>query len=506
MVVVQFQLILRLNKPKSAPLVYTLNLAFMKKNTLLLVFLFSVVAIAAAQITPLNYTNAANWSAHPMKLFDLEIKPSYTLIGADTTDKTLVPFAYPPTNAEADIFVVSPTTLINSGGQAGTTPLDFVQKSAINLAVQLNYSYLGQIGRIYSPYYRQANLPTFTLPLSQQVSQAAIFDTATTDVLAAFEYYMANNNSGRRVILAGHSQGALVLAMMIRRMEANPTQYADLLNRVFLAVLSGMEGGAYALQNTETGGWLGTFPFCQNAPDTACIMAWQTVKEGLLFLSNTPFGNTVAVNGSMVDKTLKFSAYNPFIHEQTGDPLGYSDSPKPIDLAIFPKVYIATGASNVSTDWVAYDGMYDARIVSPNTSAYALAVEKTSPASDERHDPIAGAVIADLHLYDVYFLAGDVLRLIRQKLDGVSSIQPDLQPQAGIVISPNPSNGSFRLIFSGNQRPRFPLTVTLTDVTGRVLTSQIFDNEEDAVDVGHLPKGLLIVRAGDYVGKVVHIP
>lgn len=475
----------------------------MKKNTLTTLFFLGTVVLAAAQIVPLNYTNAANWSAHPMKLFDLEIKPSYTLIGADTTDKTLVSFTYPPANAEADIFVVSPTTLINSGGQAGTTALDFVQKSAINLAVQLNFSYLGQIGRIYSPYYRQANLPSFTLPSSQQALQAAIFDTATTDVLAAFEHYMANNNGGRRVILAGHSQGALVLAMMIRRMEANPAQYGALLNRVFLGVLSGMEGGAYALQNSEIGGWLGTFPFCQNAPDTACIMAWQTVKEGLLFLSNTPFGNTVAVNESMVGKMLKFSAFNPGIHEQTGDPLGFSVLQKPLDRVIFPKIYIATGASGISTDWVGYDGMYEARITNPNTSAYAISVEKTSPAEDQRHDPISEALIADLHLYDVYFLAGDVLHHIRQKLNGISSVVSEPAPKVGLVLYPNPSSGSVQIVLSGNQRPDFPIPVTLTDMTGRVIALQVFNNEEDIMKFEHLPKGLLLVRAGDWVGKLV---
>ncbi|MBL7825467.1 MAG: DUF3089 domain-containing protein [Saprospiraceae bacterium] len=399
----------------------------------------------AAQIVPLDYANAANWSAHPMKLFDLEIRPSFTRIGADTSQKMTFNFAYPPANAEADIFVISPTTLINAGSPARTVALNFTQKSAINLAVQLNFSYLGQIGRIYAPYYRQANLATFSLPASEQELQAAIFDTAATDAFAAFKYYMQHDNGGRRVILAGHSQGALVAAMMLRKMESDPGQYGSFLDKIFVSVLAGMEGGAYAEKNELTGGWLESIPFCEHATDTACLMAWQTVKEGLPFNSNFPPGNLVSYNPKMEEKGLLFSAFNPIVHDQWGDPLGFSEIQKPVERAIFPKIYIATGASGVTTDWVAYEGMYDARITHPNPLAYAVSVENTSPASDQRHDPIATAVFADLHLYDMYFVAGDVLRLVRQKLDGASQVKTPSSTGFSLKIIPNPTDGMAKI-------------------------------------------------------------
>lgn len=448
-----------------------------------------------AQIAPLDYANAANWSAHPMKLFDLDIKPSYTRIGADTTQKTTVNFAYPPANADADIFVISPTTLINAGSPAQTVPLNLTQKSAINFAVQLNFSYLGQIGRIYSPYYRQANLATFSLTASQYDLQAAIFDTAATDALAAFKYYMQHNNGGRRVILAGHSQGSIVIAMMLRRMEKDPAQYGMFLKKIFVSVLAGMEGGAYAKKNELVGGWLETIPFCENAPDTACLMAWQTVKEGLPFNSNFPFGNLVGYNPKMVDKGLKFTAFNPAVHNQWGDPLGFGGVPKPVERAIFPKTYIATGASGVPTNWVAYEGMYDARIARPNPSAFAISVEKTSPASDQRHDPIGGATFADLHLYDMYFAAGDVLRLIRQKLDGLTDATTAEQANFSLKIFPNPTDG-FAKIEAHNDVEMVEIQVF--DVLGRL----VLISKHGEINLMDFPDGTYFLKINRGNGRV----
>jgi pimeloyl-ACP methyl ester carboxylesterase len=448
-----------------------------------------------AQIAPLDYANAANWSAHPMKLFDLNIKPSYTLIGADTSQKTNFNFAYPPANAEADIFVISPTTLISAGGAARTIPLDFTQKSAINFSIQLNFSFLGQIGRIYAPYYRQANLATFSLPASQYELQAAIFDTAASDALAAFKYYMQHDNGGRRVILAGHSQGALVAAMMLRRMEKAPAQYGTYLEKIFISMLAGMEGGAYAQKTELTGGWLETIPFCENAPDTACLMAWQTVKDGLPFNSNFPPGNLVGYNHKMTDKDLKFSAFNPDFHDQWGDPLGFSDTQKPVERAIFPKIYIATGAAGVTTDWVAYEGMYDARIAHPNPSAYAIAVEKTSPAGDQRHDPIGDAVFADLHLYDMYFAAGDVLRLVRQKLDGISPVKTLAGATASLKISPNPTQGLIKIETPENIEIQ---SVRVFDARGKI----VLVSETGEIDLSEFPTGMYFLQAETKTGRI----
>jgi hypothetical protein len=47
-----------------------------------------------------------------------------------------------------------------------------------------------------------------------------------TDIIAAFDYYIKNLNDGRPFILAGHSQGSImILEILASYMKANPEVY-----------------------------------------------------------------------------------------------------------------------------------------------------------------------------------------------------------------------------------------------------------------------------------------
>lgn len=467
-----------------------------------ILLLLAASSYAQTPIVPLNYSNAANWSAHPMKLFDLEIKPSYTILGPDTTDQTVINIPYPPANPVADVFVVSPTTLINSGGAPGLTPLDFVQKSAINFAIQLNFSQFGRFGRIYAPYYRQANLPAFSMTPAQQAQQAALFDTATTDVLAAFTFFMENNHTGKPVILLGHSQGSLVLAMMLRRMELNPALYGSWLDKIVVAVLPGMEGGAYVKAGETTGGWLEQWSFCQQTAETGCLMPWMTVKEGLLFQSSTPFGNHIPSNLQMADIDLKFKAFTAGQFEQSGDALGFNQDFQPVSRSIFPKIYLATGASDIQTDWVAYDHFYEGKVVQPNQNAWGISVRPAGIPGDQRHDPIEGALFADLHLYDLYILAGEVLEHVEAKVNALSAVQE--QEIGALQIIPNVVTSGF-ISLSG---PEQAVWVEWVNAQGQIVASSAVAHYESRLEIPPLPAGLYILRLLDsrhqvWVGKCV---
>jgi hypothetical protein len=74
---------------------------------------------------------------------------------------------------------------------------------------------------------------------------------------------------------------------------------------------------------------------------------------------------------------------------------------------------------------------------------------------------------------------------------------------AGLSIVPNPAGGSFRLVFPSSVRLDFPLQVTIADRTGRIVLLQMLTHEGDVVEAGHLPEGLYIVRAGNFVGRVM---
>jgi hypothetical protein len=78
----------------------------------------------------------------------------------------------------------------------------------------------------------------------------------------------------------------------------------------------------------------------------------------------------------------------------------------------------------------------------------------------------------------------------------------DMETTAGFSIFPNPTDASFRLVFSEGMQPEWPLQVSVSDMTGRLVLSQMLQNEGDVVEVGLLIKGLYLVQAGNSVGKV----
>ena len=67
----------------------------------------------------------------------------------------------------------------------------------------------------YSPYYRQCSLQTFA---SDSLVQARL-PIATDDVRRSFRYYLDRLNSGRPFVLAGFSQGAMIMLQLMKEMD-----------------------------------------------------------------------------------------------------------------------------------------------------------------------------------------------------------------------------------------------------------------------------------------------
>ena len=67
----------------------------------------------------------------------------------------------------------------------------------------------------FSPYYRQCSLQTFT---NDSITQARM-PVATGDVKRAFKHYISHLNDGRPFVLAGFSQGAMLMLELIKEMD-----------------------------------------------------------------------------------------------------------------------------------------------------------------------------------------------------------------------------------------------------------------------------------------------
>jgi hypothetical protein len=129
------------------------------------------------------------------------------------------------------------------------------------------------IANVYAPYYRQDDA-VYTTALSQPEQAKIVGGIPKTDAMAAFDYYIKNFNNGRPYILAGHSQGAIVMKLILSEyMKANP--------KVFDRMIA-----AYVIGAPITPEYLAENPhlkFAEGADDTGVIISYNTeapVVEG----------------------------------------------------------------------------------------------------------------------------------------------------------------------------------------------------------------------------------
>lgn len=84
---------------------------------------------------------------------------------------------------------------------------------------------------------------------------------------AAFQYYLQHYNNGRPIILAGHSQGTVHAAHLLKDFFDN----TPLKNKLVAAYLTGMG----VPQN-----YFNNIPVCDSVNQTTCFVSWRTFREG----------------------------------------------------------------------------------------------------------------------------------------------------------------------------------------------------------------------------------
>lgn len=92
----------------------------------------------------------------------------------------------------------------------------------------------------FSPYYHQATLSCL---LDSPARMDSVMVEVASEACQAFDYYMENLNGGRKFILAGFSQGAMLLKDIIRRMTD------EQFSRMVCAYLIGEQITASDLEN-----------------------------------------------------------------------------------------------------------------------------------------------------------------------------------------------------------------------------------------------------------------
>lgn len=116
-------------------------------------------------------------------------------------------------NKPADLFIVCPTVDLGTGGNKNMNLADNEAKKNFYGALNMERGIYEQHCRMYAPYYRQAVLADYDLPIKEA---EPYFNLAYKEVRAAFVYYMQHENNGRPFVLAGFSQGAEMCLRLLK--------------------------------------------------------------------------------------------------------------------------------------------------------------------------------------------------------------------------------------------------------------------------------------------------
>lgn len=117
-----------------------------------------------------------------------------------------------------DVFYFLPTCVMDWTDSQGTVhhnanPRDPRHVAAWSLSAQLADTIFASRANLFLPYYRQA-----TFSGLQGAAAPVAGGTAVTDALQAFDYYLKRYNGGRPFILAGYSQGGLMVKETLKHM------------------------------------------------------------------------------------------------------------------------------------------------------------------------------------------------------------------------------------------------------------------------------------------------
>jgi hypothetical protein len=165
---------------------------------------------------------------------------------------------------ETAIFYIHPTTYLSRDRWNAPLHPDDVTEFRTRLFVQSQASAFSGAGEVWAPRYRQAAYGAFLLKGDD--AQRAL-DLAFADVVQAFGEFLSNVRYDRPIILAGHSQGALLLSRLLGRKDFG---------------LAGRTVAAYVV------GWpisesadlpALAMPACNKPDQTACILSWMTFGE-----------------------------------------------------------------------------------------------------------------------------------------------------------------------------------------------------------------------------------
>lgn len=201
-----------------------------------------------------DYANLDYWAAHPWK--------------KDPSDSVPRPLRNEARDSIADVFFVHPTTFTQKKDfdrANANIDDDYINAKTDYSTILLQASAFNQSSRVFAPRYRQAHIGNFYSEDTMASSKALAL--AYEDVRTAFLYYLEHFNNGRPIVIASHSQGALLSIRLLKEFFNEK----PLLSKLVVAYIVGWPLEKKMLSN---------IPACITPVQTGCVCSWRTFKEG----------------------------------------------------------------------------------------------------------------------------------------------------------------------------------------------------------------------------------
>ena len=164
-----------------------------------------------------------------------------------------------------DVFYVYPTIFGGTGEMSMNLSDELLRAKASKVAGEQGGVYTESCN-LFAPYYRQMALDVLAMSDDTLNKYIAI---GYADVKKAFIYYLENLNDGRPFILAGHSQGTMILIELMKELFGKP----ELMQKLVAAYLIG-----YSVTPDDLGRcpWM---KIAENANDIGVIITYNTQSQ-----------------------------------------------------------------------------------------------------------------------------------------------------------------------------------------------------------------------------------
>ena len=192
---------------------------------------------------------------------------------------------------EADVFYLYPTTWSRENTNEDmicSIDSPSMRRYTTNVMIEQT-GIFEEIASIYAPFYRQADaiyLLDKNNNISEEEKNKYFYSAPKEDAIAAFDYYIKNYNNGRPFILAGHSQGAMMIKqILIDYFKTNE----NLKNRMIAVYIFGYSVTKKDLEENPH------LRFANNEYDTGVIISYNT--DAVVPVGGTSASVALFVNG-----------------------------------------------------------------------------------------------------------------------------------------------------------------------------------------------------------------